>query len=55
MLSSRASRRSDVKPVVVDYNQLMNGVDLADQFTVYSKIKKVVEENVLLASGSGNC
>ena len=53
MLSSRASRRSAVKPVGIDnYN---HGVDLADQYTVYSKIKKLVEENVLLASGSGNC
>ena len=33
---SKATGRSSIKPVVVDYyNQSMNGVDLADQYTVY--------------------
>ena len=35
-VTSRATGRTGVKPVVVDkYNQSMNGVDLADQYTVY--------------------
>ena len=35
-VTSRASHRTAVKPVVVDnYNQSMNGIDLADQYTVY--------------------
>ena len=33
---SKATGRSSIKPVVVDYyNQSMNGVDLAEQYTVY--------------------
>ena len=36
-VTSRASQRTSDKPVVVDhYNNCMNGVDLADQYTVYS-------------------
>ena len=35
-VTSRATHRISEKPVVVDnYNQSMNGVDLADQYTVY--------------------
>ena len=35
-VTSRATGRTGVKPVVVDkYNQSMNDVDLADQYTVY--------------------
>ena len=35
-VTSRATGRTAVKPVVVDkYNQSMNGVNLADQYTVY--------------------
>ena len=35
-VTSRATHRISEKPVVVDnYNQSMNGVNLADQYTVY--------------------
>ena len=35
-VTSRATRKSAMKPVVVhNYNQSMNGVDLADQYTTY--------------------
>ena len=35
-VTSRATGRTGVMPVVVDkYNQSMNGVDSADQYTVY--------------------
>ena len=35
-VTSRATHKEAEKPVVVDsYNQSMNGVDLADQYTVY--------------------
>ena len=36
IVTSRATGRTATKPIVIDnYNQSMNGVDLADQYTVY--------------------
>ena len=35
-VTSRATGKTAIKPVVIDhYNQFMNGVDLADQYTTY--------------------